>query len=51
MNTLIVLGIIFVGMWLIYSYVPSPVKWVLEAILGILVVIICFHLAGIPLPR
>lgn len=50
LSLLIVLTVIAVAMYLVYRYVPEPMKWIFLAILGIALLIVVFRVAGIHIP-
>lgn len=49
LSLLIVLLVIAVAMYLVYRYIPEPMKWIFMAILGIALIIVVFRTAGIAL--
>lgn len=50
-TTLFVLLIIAIAMYLVYRYVPDPLRWIFIAVLGIALIIVVFRVAGISLPK
>jgi len=49
LSLLIVLCVIAVAMYLVYAYVPVPLKWIFMAVLGVVLLIVVFRTAGISL--
>lgn len=46
-NLLLILAVIGVSMWLIWTYVPRPASVILNLVLGIIILVLCLRLAGV----
>jgi uncharacterized membrane-anchored protein len=49
-SLLVVLVVIGAAMYLVYAYVqPQPLKWIFEAVLAIVLIIVVLRVAGVDL--